>query len=182
MGARGFDAGVLRAMRPEAQDRTTGLVTRRIFSPYRHHPRGSPRFFPLSLADGLGLQELAKHVEFWKEIGPKGFGEKAPFPASQFHHFKGLGTIEGHGFFHQHVLACVKCQHDPAVMQIVRGGHVDHIEIVRGDEFLVVAIGSLERHARGEFLGSVFGARADGYNILPGVGAHRLNEAFGDPT
>jgi hypothetical protein len=67
-------------------------------------------------------------------------------------------------------------------MQIVRGGHVDHIEIVGSDKLLVVAIGSLERHARREFFGSVFAARTDGYDILLGVGTHRLNESLGNPT
>jgi hypothetical protein len=68
------------------------------------------------------------------------------------------------------------------MVHIVGGGHVDHIEIVGSDKLLVVAIGSLERHPRSEFLGSVFAPRTDGYDILLGVGAHRLNESLGDPT
>jgi len=68
------------------------------------------------------------------------------------------------------------------MMQIVRGGHVDHIEIIGSDNLVVIAVGTLERHARSEFLGSVFAARADGCDILPGVGSHRLNESLGDPT
>ena len=67
-------------------------------------------------------------------------------------------------------------------MQIVRSGHVDHVEIVGSDKLLVVAIGSLERHARGEFLGSVLAPRTDGDEILLGVGTHRFDESLGDPT
>jgi hypothetical protein len=68
------------------------------------------------------------------------------------------------------------------MVYIVRGGHVDDIEIVGSDKLLVVAIGSLERHARGEFLGSVFAPRTDGDEILLGVRTHRFDESLGDPT
>jgi hypothetical protein len=68
------------------------------------------------------------------------------------------------------------------MMHIVRGGHVDDVEIVGSDELLVVAIGSLQPHARGEFLGSVFAPRTDSDEILFGVRTHRLDEALGHPN
>src|SRR5262249_23286981 len=112
----------------------------------------------LDLADGLGYQELAKHIKFRKVKRPKRFGEKKPFSASQFYHFEGLGTIESDRLFHEHVLACVECQRDPVMMQIVRGGHIDHIEIVGSNKLLVVAVGPPECHARCEFLRPFFAA------------------------
>jgi hypothetical protein len=98
------------------------------------------------------------------------FGEKDLFSASQVHHFNGLSTIESDRFLDEHMLACVQCQHDRRVMQIVRGRHVNDIEIVGSDKLFVIAIGSLERHARCEFLGFVFAARTDSRDILAGVG------------
>jgi hypothetical protein len=112
----------------------------------------------------------------------KALRRKKSFAASQLHHFRGLGTIQGDGFLHEHMFACVEGQCDPLMVHIVRRGHVDHIEIVRSDKLVVVAIGSLERHARGEFLSSVFAPRTDGHYILLGVGTYRLNEPLGDPT
>jgi hypothetical protein len=68
------------------------------------------------------------------------------------------------------------------MVQIVRRGHVDDIEIVGSDKLLVVAVGLSERHARGEFLGSVSVPRTDGDDILLGVRTHRFDESLGDPT
>src|SRR5262249_41664491 len=100
----------------------------------------------LDLTDGLGLQKLAKHVKLWKIKRPKCLGKKKPFAASQFHHFKGLGTIESNRLLHEHVLACIECQLDSFKMQIVRGGYVNHIQIAGGDKLVVIAIGALEPH------------------------------------
>src|SRR5262245_1488407 len=68
------------------------------------------------------------------------------------------------------------------MVHIVRGGHVDDIEIVGRDKLWVVAVGSLERHARGECLGSGFAPCAGGDEILFGVRTHRLDESLGDPA
>ena len=85
------------------------------------------------LTDGSGFQELAKHVKFWKIERLKRLGQEKPFPASQFYHFKGLSTIESDWFLYKHVLACIQCQHNPFKMEIVRGGHVDHVEVGSSD-------------------------------------------------
>jgi hypothetical protein len=68
------------------------------------------------------------------------------------------------------------------VVLVVRGGNVDDIEIVGRDKLLVVAVASLERHARGESLRSIFAPRADGDEILFGVRTHRVDESLGDPA
>jgi hypothetical protein len=64
----------------------------------------------------------------------------------------------------------------------MRGGDVDHIEIVGSDKLLVVAIGLLESHARCEFLSTGFATGTDCNDILRGVGTNRLNESLGDPA
>jgi hypothetical protein len=44
----------------------------------------------------------------------KALRQKQLFPASQLHHFQRLGVIEGDGFFHKHMLACVEASVTPS--------------------------------------------------------------------
>jgi hypothetical protein len=83
----------------------------------------------------------AFRIEFWKVKCPKRFGEKKPFLASQFHHFKGLVVIESDGFLHKYMFACVK---EPAGAQ----GHEPQGEI--GEAFSVTALHELLQFLPGD--------------------------------
>ena len=136
----------------------------------------------LDFADGLGFEQLAKHIKFWEIERPKRFGKKPFFTASQFDHFQSLGLVESDGLLHKYVLARIKCQRDTLTMRIVRGGNVDDVQVASCEKRPVVAIGVLEPHARGEFLGAASVPGTDGNDVLPGMGTHRLNKPLGDPA
>ena len=80
------------------------------------------------------------------------------------------------------MLAGVEREEDMAVVHVVGGGDVDHVEARIGHQRLVAAVGRRDLPLPGEGVRLLLRARADGGDVLPGVGAHRGDELLGDPS
>lgn len=93
----------------------------------------------------------------------KGFHEGDVILLAGRHHFSALAGIDGQRFFAQDVFAGFGSADSPVLVQVVRQGVVDGLDIRIAQEFVVAAVGAFDIEVTGKLAG-VFQAAA-GYGL-----------------
>jgi hypothetical protein len=95
---------------------------------------------------------------------PHGLHEEEPTRPGQGDQVASLGAGHGEGLLHQHGLVVFERQPGVGVVERVRGGHVDNVDLGVRDEFLVGPVTPVDPELLTKGVSCVEGPRSDGHD------------------
>ena len=134
------------------------------------------------VAEHAVVEELPDHVEAWQVERPHRLGAEHPPLRSPFRDLRCLRLVQRERLLHQHVLARLERKQGVPVVEVVRRGDVDDVDLGIGDEIGVRAVGPPDPDPPGELLRRRHRPRPGRDHLLAGVAAQGTGELLRDPA